>query len=270
MSAPTAARPSHVAGVVAAVVTLLAFAAWSFADSRSLHRACVEDGLVESATAIGFLVAAIAFLLASRRAREPRIPGSLGRRTLACGAVLMAIFCGEEISWGQRIFGFATPACLRELNRQGEFNVHNLGELQRLKYSFLIALVGALGVGLPLLRGVGPVRRFVERHGLSWPSAAAVALLVGAILYLRHGTAWLPTSNRNDAQEIGELCFALGMAAFGLNSAAMLARPVERIARPVLPIARPGPAVPATAPALAARPSSRPAPVRSAGAPALR
>ena len=33
---------------------------------------------------------------------------------------------GEEISWGQRIFGFATPDFLMHLNEQKEFTVHNI------------------------------------------------------------------------------------------------------------------------------------------------
>ncbi len=32
----------------------------------------------------------------------------------------------EEVSYGQRIFGFGTPAFLNALNTQGEFNLHNL------------------------------------------------------------------------------------------------------------------------------------------------
>ena len=38
----------------------------------------------------------------------------------------MVFVAGEEISWGQRIFGFATPDFLLPLNQQGEFNVHNI------------------------------------------------------------------------------------------------------------------------------------------------
>ncbi len=33
---------------------------------------------------------------------------------------------GEEISWGQRIFGLATPESLIEVNQQKEINLHNL------------------------------------------------------------------------------------------------------------------------------------------------
>jgi len=36
------------------------------------------------------------------------------------------ICAGEEISWGQRILGFATPEGLIEHNQQKEFNIHNI------------------------------------------------------------------------------------------------------------------------------------------------
>jgi hypothetical protein len=46
---------------------------------------------------------------------------------LACFAVLLLIvMAGEEISWGQRIFGWATPEFFRENNIQGETNFHNM------------------------------------------------------------------------------------------------------------------------------------------------
>ena len=38
----------------------------------------------------------------------------------------MVFAAGEEISWGQRIFGFATPDFLMHLNEQKEFTVHNI------------------------------------------------------------------------------------------------------------------------------------------------
>lgn len=38
----------------------------------------------------------------------------------------MFIGAGEEISWGQRIFDFATPENLAAVNVQNEFNFHNI------------------------------------------------------------------------------------------------------------------------------------------------
>jgi hypothetical protein len=46
---------------------------------------------------------------------------------LALGAFFVA---GEEISWGQRIFGWGTPATLDEINHQGETNIHNIRWVQ--------------------------------------------------------------------------------------------------------------------------------------------
>lgn len=36
------------------------------------------------------------------------------------------VACGEEVSWGQHLLGFATPEPIEQLNRQDEFNLHNL------------------------------------------------------------------------------------------------------------------------------------------------
>ena len=47
------------------------------------------------------------------------------------GGIAMVLVAGEEISWGQRIIGFATPDFLIDLNRQGEFNVHNINTLRQ-------------------------------------------------------------------------------------------------------------------------------------------
>ena len=40
--------------------------------------------------------------------------------------MLFLFGAGEEISWGQRILGFQTPEPLSQVNRQEEFNLHNL------------------------------------------------------------------------------------------------------------------------------------------------
>ncbi len=42
------------------------------------------------------------------------------------GGLALLFGAGEEISWGQRLFGFATPEFLKTVNTQDEFNVHNI------------------------------------------------------------------------------------------------------------------------------------------------
>ncbi len=41
-------------------------------------------------------------------------------------AILLFLYSMEEISWGQRIFGWETPEALSKVNYQNEINVHNV------------------------------------------------------------------------------------------------------------------------------------------------
>ena len=82
-----------------------------------------EDGILESLSAIFYFLASLFFLM--------------GARTTTAGykrwmywclflCVLLFVVGGEEISWGQRIFGIVTPEQLSEVNVQQEFNFHNI------------------------------------------------------------------------------------------------------------------------------------------------
>ena len=78
----------------------------------------VEDGPIEWLGALFLLGASILFI---QRAR------------FSYWYLLLALFCflafGEEISWGQRILDFQTPAFFSQWNVQKEINFHNLAWL---------------------------------------------------------------------------------------------------------------------------------------------
>lgn len=57
---------------------------------------------------------------------------------------------GEEISWGQRLFGWGTPEALEEINRQAETNLHNIYGVQTV-FSWGMFVVGLYGTLAPLL-----------------------------------------------------------------------------------------------------------------------
>ncbi len=80
-----------------------------------------EDALVENSTAFLFFLTALLLLAIAARGR-----GVPGRWLYLLGAFAFVFAAGEEISWGQRIFGFETPSYLREINLQNEFNLHNI------------------------------------------------------------------------------------------------------------------------------------------------
>ena len=80
-----------------------------------------EDYWVENLTAVWLLLAGLMLLITALLER------SIFRRCVyILGGMAMVFAAGEEISWGQRIFGFATPDLLMTLNEQKEFTVHNI------------------------------------------------------------------------------------------------------------------------------------------------
>lgn len=108
-----------------------------------------EDGIFETLTAIALFYCAFSLaragIVATRRGE-----GRLASLVIAM-AVLCLVFALEEISWGQRIFGWSTPEPIGELNAQSETNLHKMfvgyNQLIRLVVSLIIAsvLIGQAG-----------------------------------------------------------------------------------------------------------------------------
>jgi hypothetical protein len=83
-----------------------------------------EDSLIEDATAICLALAGCVLL-----ARVIHVRHSITRGALILGVLYGLAYIwagGEEISWGQRIFGFESPQFFQENNDQAEFTLHNL------------------------------------------------------------------------------------------------------------------------------------------------
>jgi hypothetical protein len=83
-----------------------------------------EDGLLETGTAAMIFAAGVIVLLRYFRER-----GTHPRAFAISSFVLVFVFffvAGEEISWGQRIFGIEPGEFFIENNRQNETNLHNL------------------------------------------------------------------------------------------------------------------------------------------------
>jgi hypothetical protein len=94
-------------------------------DAVTVDWLLIEDGPVEMAGALGLGGTAAVFLFAALRAW--RAPG-WRRRAPAFAALALLFFLGalEEVSWGQRLFGWKTPPELAQVNVQRETNLHNL------------------------------------------------------------------------------------------------------------------------------------------------
>ena len=168
-----------------------------------------EDGVLETASAVMVLLAA--GLSASIAYRVGR-----GHRRFACHVVLAVLFFfmfGEEISWGQRLFGFATPEIVATVNVQNEVNLHNMfGYL--FDHLFILGFL-SWAIAVPLLyHALVPFRKLFVYVGLPVPSAglavamACVGLMLDPIVFRFLDP--LPTLRLAEAREaLSTLAFLL-------------------------------------------------------------
>ena len=141
------------------------------------------------------------------------------RRIQAMWWLLMTVFClyvaGEEISWGERLTGFGFDL-LREVNAQGESNLHNLEGVQNyLHASFMAAgvFLGWLGWRFFPAIEAFPARRF------------SLYFLIVAAFYFYWDISWISHGDRirND-QEAIEILMGLGLWMHGFTSLRRLLR----------------------------------------------
>jgi hypothetical protein len=165
------------------IVWFITYAKIKGLESYEAFRMVVrEDGWVEYLTALFLLLGAIVLGMNAVKAVNRKDKKQMLFYILAC---LVFIFgAGEEISWGQRIFGLHTGEYFMEHNYQGETNLHNLKidgvDLNMLIFSKLmfIALV-VYFVLLPILTWkVKSFRKLVIDFGVPVPRLHHIVMLL--------------------------------------------------------------------------------------------
>lgn len=120
---------AYLYATLALILIIIPFYALFFMTPQQRIIYTREDGLIENLSAIFFLMASIVcfIVFAINNSEEKRyiLKSKRNYFYLLLGLFLFVCF-GEEISWGERIFGFATPENLKAINVQGEVNIHNL------------------------------------------------------------------------------------------------------------------------------------------------
>ena len=135
--------------ILTGVAILLAIGFFFFYTNISLFEKYVqEDGVAEWLTVAGLLSGSIVCFIRFVKLLNKKSRWFL---VVTLGLALFLFFAaGEEISWGQRIFGLRTPEYFQEHNAQKETNLHNLviGGVKLNKLVFSVILVGLLGIFL--------------------------------------------------------------------------------------------------------------------------
>jgi len=160
---------------------------WAWVDIRGFEGIYVrEDGFIEWLTVLALL--ASAFLCGLRWWRFKGQNKLLAFTMLALAGVFI-FGAGEEISWGQRIFGIESSAFFKTHNSQGETNLHNLllkgKSINKIIFgTFLGICVGLYFLVLPYLyRTKNRVKELVDTFGIPIPTVFhIVAYLILFIL----------------------------------------------------------------------------------------
>jgi hypothetical protein len=142
-----------------------------------------EAGMVELATFL-FLVIAIGFCVSSLTVtRRLGLSGFL--KTWLLILIAGAAYFGlEEISYGQHMFGWGTADSWKELNDQGETNLHNVHALfDQVPRALLTLGILVGGVILPLYRHFREIR-LDESNRFYWQWPTLDCITIGLLVIL--------------------------------------------------------------------------------------
>jgi len=99
-----------------------------FLDKRMVIHLGEEDGVFEWFDFIFCMGSAFLFFILFFKTNTVQKKSKYAFLILG---LLFLFGAGEEISWGQRIFGWGTPDFFKHNNLQGELTIHNLAILQK-------------------------------------------------------------------------------------------------------------------------------------------
>ena len=190
-----------------------------------------EDSIIEWLQVVALIVGGFMF---ARLALELLRMGRRYVGILFLAIAGMALFvAGEEISWGQRIFGWLTPTGLEAVNHQGEMNIHNIRPLQR-AFNLAELAVGLYGVVVPVVLAAGlraRLTRALDRF-LFVPPLCLVSFFLLPFVYRLVRLVVLPEAGERITTygELPELALYSGGMVFALLAVRVLSEARRRSA----------------------------------------
>lgn len=177
----------------------------------------MEDGFLEWMTVYALLMCAQTCALRLYRLRSKK-----NLLFLLCTLAAFCIFmfgAGEEISWGQRIFGIESSEFFAANNSQKETNLHNLvvegKKVNKIIFGTGLGIIVALYLlVLPVLyRKKESIKSFVNKFGI--PVAKNHHIISYVLLFAT--TSLIPSSKRGEVLEFGGCLLFFLMLNFPLN-----------------------------------------------------
>lgn len=183
----------------------------------------MESGWVEVTTVV-FLIVAVVFCILFIKTHDFKFHAWFKYWVilLILGAVY---FAGEEISWGQHVFGWETPEAWTQINDQQETNLHNTSAIfDQIPRSLLsiAAIVG--GIFVPLYRKVsGKYPTTDSIHYWLWPTYVCMPVALFSVIVGWHENIYeimnieMPTVLDIRSGEVKESLLALFILMYSLS-----------------------------------------------------
>ncbi len=165
-----------------------------------------EDGPVEWPTSIFLFFGSLICLYRVFQYRKMKKP--LWLLTYGTLALLFFFAAGEEISWGQRIFGIESSEFFLEHNKQAETNLHNMivkgHNLNKVIFAapVFMVLIIYFGFARLMVTKIAFIRNLVTQFHVPLPKNQHIIMMVVATLMIL-------AINLTKESELHELSFAL-------------------------------------------------------------
>jgi hypothetical protein len=175
-----------------------------------------EDGMSEDLQVLFWVLAlGLGFLVVGRLWKNGAKVFALLYLILNLGIIFII---GEEISWGQRIFGWETSEKMKVINKQEETNIHNIEGVGD-KIKWLHVVIGAYGTIFPLLvLGYKIDSRYRQAAALLVPHFTLLPYFASTLLWRLQAVLWKPPKSLyfviTEYSEVMELVLAVAFFLF--------------------------------------------------------
>jgi hypothetical protein len=193
---------------IAPALVWLAVAAAGIWWTRGFYHLVAEDRVFEWLQVGAFAVAGAGCLAVAVTLRRENVAAA-GFAALWCA--LFVVVVGEELAWGQRLFGVSVAAVERA-NDQGDVSLHNVGPGLALSNLGILAISLAGALSRPAARLVAARRGWTLRSALLPPSFV-VPWFAMAAAFTAVRLVWpSPPARVAKFSEVAELTVALAAA----------------------------------------------------------
>jgi hypothetical protein len=177
-----------------------------------------EDCIAETLQVIFYTAALVLGIVITRRIWAQGLTGIGILYLIVCAGLCFLI--GEELNWGQRIFGWETSESFQAINKQKETNLHNIYGVGS-TFKWIQMVIGAYGSLLPLLvRGLKRLTPYQQTLSYIVPHVTLIPFFLPLFLWRIYRNFFDPPAKYYFAiaefNEVMELNLSIGFALFML------------------------------------------------------